>query len=242
MMIVKNRLLDFNLVIYQNDEWFKFSLDSVLLVNFVTLNLRCKKIIDLATGNAPIPMLLTYKTKAHIYGIELQKCVYDLGVRSILENKLSDRITLINGDVKNIKKYYNSDSFDTVVCNPPYFNTKDSGYFNDNDIKMVARHEITLKLEDVLWAARYLLKNGGNFAMVHRTERFIEIVQLMKKYNLEPKRVQFIYPKQGYNSDLFLIEATKNGNSGLKVLSGLIIHNDDGSYTDYVKTMFNCND
>lgn len=241
-MKVKNRLLNYDMIIYQNDDWFKFSLDSVLLVNFVTLNLRCKKIIDLATGNAPIPLLLSTRTKAKIDGIELQKCIYDLGVQSVLENNLDNQISLVCGDVREISNYFSSDSYDTVVCNPPYFNTKDSGYFNDNDIKMMARHEVTLKLEDVLWAARYLLKNGGNFAMVHRTERFIEIVQLMKKYNLEPKRVQFIYPKQGYNSDLFLIEVTKNGKSGLKVLPGIILHNEDGSYTDYVKVMFNCND
>lgn len=239
---VKNRLLNYDMVIYQNDDWFKFSLDSVLLVNFVTLNLRCKRIIDLATGNAPIPLLLTTRTMAKIDGIELQECIYELGVQSVLENKLDNRISLVCGDVKEINNYFSSDSYDTVVCNPPYFNTRSPGYFNDNDIKMIARHEVTLKLEDVFKSARYLLKNGGNFAMVHRTERFIEIIELMRKYNLESKRVQFIYPKLGCNSDLFLIEATKNGKSGLKVLPELILHNEDGSYTDYVRNMFNCND
>ena len=239
---VKNRLLNYDMVIYQNDDWFKFSLDSVLLVNFVTLNLRCKRIIDLATGNAPIPLLLTTRTMAKIDGIELQECIYELGVQSVLENKLDNRISLVCGDVKEINNYFSSDSYDTVVCNPPYFNTRSPGYFNDNDIKMIARHEVTLKLEDVIKSARYLLKNGGNFAMVHRTERFIEIIELMRKYNLQPKRVQFIYPKLGCNSDLFLIEATKNGKSCLKVLPELILHNEDGSYTDYVRNMFNCND
>lgn len=234
----RNRLLDFDMIIYQDDDWFKFSLDSVLLVNFVTLNLRCKRIIDLATGNAPIPMLLTYRTKAIIDGIELQECVYQLGVESICENNLESRIHLTCGDVKNIRNYYSSDSYDTVLCNPPYFCVNNGGYFNDNGIKRIARHEVTLNLDDVLKGARYLLKNGGNFAMVHRTERFIEIIMAMRKYNLEPKRVQFIYSKEGKNSELFLIEATKNGNSGLKILPELIVHNDDGSYTDVVKSMF----
>lgn len=238
IMIVKNRLLDFDCVIYQNDEWFKFSLDSVLLVNFVTLNLRCKRIMDLATGNAPIPMLLSYKTNAYIEGIELQKCIYELGVRSVLENNLSNKINLINGDVRNISKFYKSDSFDTVLCNPPYFKTASNGYFNDNEIKMLARHEVALNLDDVLSGARYLLKNGGNFAMVSRSERFIEIIDKMKKYNLEPKKVRFIYPKALKNSDLFLIEGFKNGKIGMKVLPALIIHNDDGTYTDEVRSMF----
>lgn len=238
LMILKNRLLDFDLVIYQDNDWFKFSLDSVLLANFVTLNLRCKKIIDLASGNAPIPMLLSFRTKASIDAIELQKCVYDLGIRSIIENGLDDRINLICGDVRDISKYYPSSSYDTVLCNPPYFNTLSDGFFNDNEVKMIARHEVSLNLDDVLYAARYLLKNGGNFAMVHRSERFIEIISKFREYNLEPKRVQFIYPKNGRNSDLFLIEAVLNGNSGLKIMSPLIIHNEDGTYTDDIRLMF----
>lgn len=237
-MIQKNRLLDFDCVIYQNDEWFKFSLDSVLLVNFVTLNLRCKKILDLATGNAPIPMLLSYKTNASICGIELQKCVYELGVRSVVENNLSDRICLINGDVRNFKEYFLSDNFDTILCNPPYFKTFDGGFFNDNDVKMKARHEVTLCLEDIFKSVRYLLKNGGNFAMVHRSERFIEIIELMRKYNLEPKKVQFIYSKSNKGSELFMIEGRKNAKPGIKILPGLVIHNDDGSYVEEVKKMF----
>ena len=103
-MIVKNSLLGLDKCIYQNDEWFKFSLDSVLLSKFVTVGLRCKNVMDLACGNAPIPIFLTYRTNAKIYGVEYQKCVYDLGVKSIDENKLGDRIELVNDDVRNLKK------------------------------------------------------------------------------------------------------------------------------------------
>jgi tRNA1(Val) A37 N6-methylase TrmN6 len=234
----KNRLLDYDMVIYQDDEWFKFSLDSVLLSNFVTLNLSCRKIMDLASGNAPIPMLLSNRTNAHIDAIEYQECIYDLGIQSILENKLDSRINLVCGDVRNISKYFSGDCYDTVLCNPPYFNTCDDGFFNENRVKMLARHEVTLELEDVIKSAYYLLKSGGNFAMVHRTERFISIIDMMKKYHIEPKRVQFLYSKEGKNSELFLIEGTKNGKSGLKVLSPVVLHNDDGSYTDYVRGMF----
>lgn len=238
-MEVKNRLLDFDAVIYQNDDWFKFSLDSVLLVNFVTLNLKCKKIMDFATGNAAIPMLLSYKTKSSIYGIELQKCVYDLGVKSIDENLMNDQIKLLNIDVKDTKCFFDSDSFDVVLCNPPYFKINgDDGYLNENEVKRIARHEVSLKLEDILINARYLLKNGGFFCMVHRSERFIEIITKMKEYNIEPKKIQFIYSKNGKNSELFLIEGVKNGKSGLKVLPAFIVSNDDGSYTDEVRKMF----
>ena len=231
---VKNRLLDTDLVIYQNDDWFKFSLDSVLLSKFVTINLRHKKIIDLATGNAPIPLLLSFRTKAIIYGIEYQKCVFDLAKQSVLENNKDSQIKLICGDVRTLKKEFNSDSFDVVTCNPPYFKTDNSEFFNNNDVKTLARHEVTLTLDDVLKNASYLLKNGGIFAMVHRTDRFIEIMEMMKQYHIEPKRVQFIYPKKGRDSDLFLIEGIKNGRSGLKMLSPLVVHNEDNTYTEEV--------
>ena len=238
-MEVRNSLLNFDAVIYQDDEWFKFSLDSVLLVNFVTLNLRCRKIMDLACGNAPIPMLLSYKTKASIFGVELQKCVYDLGVKSIKENGMDKQIELLNVDVRKIKDYFDSDSFDMVLCNPPYFKISgNDDYLSENMVKRVARHEVHLNLDDILVNARYLLKNGGIFAMVHRSERFIEIITKMKEYNIEPKKVQFVYAKGGKNSELFLIEGAKNGKSGMKVLPGFVVSNDDGSYTDVVRKMF----
>lgn len=239
IMKVKNRLLDTDLIIYQDEDWFKFSLDSVLLSKFVTINLRHKRIIDLATGNAPIPLLLSFRTNSIIYGIEYQKCVYELGVQSVLENQLSSQIDLFCDDVKNVKNLFSSDSFDVVTCNPPYFKTDNSDFLNDNSVKTLARHEVTLSLDDVLSGASYLLKSGGIFAMVHRTERFIEIVEKMKKYRLEPKKIQFVYPKKGKDSDLFLIEGIKNGNSGLKLLSPLVVHNEDNTYTDEVLDILN---
>ena len=242
LMKVKNSLLNFNKVIYQDDDWFKLSMDSVLLANFVTINMGVKNIIDFACGNAPIPMLLTYRTNAMIYGVEYQKCIYELGVESIKENRLEDKIKLINGDVRNIRDIFNSEFFDVVTCNPPYFKKSDSSHLNDNEVKAIARHEITLNLEDVVKSASYVLKNRGVFAMVHRTERMIEIIEVMKKYRLEPKRIQFIYPKKGKNSDLFLIEGVKNGNVGLKMLSPIFLHEEgNDEYTDEIKKLFGNN-
>ena len=236
-MIVKNRLLDLDKFIYQDDDWFKFSIDSVLLSQFVTIGLRCKNIMDLACGNAPIPMFLTYRTKANIYGIEYQKCVYDLGVKSVLDNGLDDRIKLINDDVRNVKNIFDSDCFDVVICNPPYFKVNNASLLNNNEVKAMARHEIALSLDDVLNSASYLLKSGGIFAMVHRTERFVEIIDVFRKYKIEPKKIQFIYPKVGRNSDLFLIEGVKNGKSGIKMLNPLVIHKSNNEYTDEVKKL-----
>lgn len=238
-MEVKNRLLNFdNMIIYQNDDWFSFSLDSVLLANFVNINFTDKKIIDFCTGNAPIPMLLTYKTKNEIVGIELQKEIYDLAVKSIKENNLEDKIKIINEDVNNLSNIYESESFDIVICNPPYFKTKNKELLNDNDIKTIARHEVKLNLDDIFRQARYLLKNGKKLVMVHRPDRLIEIIDIMKKYNFEPKRIKLCYPKENEDANILLIEAVKNGKSGLKVEKPIIIHNEDGSYVEEVRAMF----
>jgi len=238
-MIVRNRLLNFgNKIIYQDDEWFAFSLDSVLLANFVTIKLSDKKIVDFCTGNAPVPMLLSFRTKAKIYGIEIQKEVYDLGYDSVVENEMSKQIELILGNVRECDKFIEAESVDVVTCNPPYFKYKESSLINENKTKSIARHEDMINLEEIIVNAKKILKNGGTLSMVHRPERMIEIIDLLKKYNFEPKRMQLVYPKIDKAANILLIEATKNGKSGLKVLSPLISHNDDGTYTNEVRIMF----
>lgn len=238
-MIVKNRLLNYkNAFIYQDTDYFKMSIDSLLLSNFVTINKSDKNILDIATGNAPIPMLLTYRTKAHIYGVEIQSEMYNLGRISINENKMKDQITLIKDDANNLTNIFDSDSFDVITCNPPYFNTSNKLYKNKNSIKSLARHEESLSLDDVFRLSRILLKNNGRIAIVHRSERLIEIINIMKKYNIEPKKIRFIYSDIKKNSNLILIEGTKNGKTGLKVLNPLYIYKEKNVYSDEVKDMF----
>ena len=238
-MIVRYSLLNFkDAYIYQDTEYFKMSLDSLLLANFVTINLRDKKILDIATGNAPIPMLLTYRTKAEIYGVELQTPVYNLGRISIKENNMDKQITLINDDAKNLVNTFESDTFDVITCNPPYFKTNNKEFENDNEIKSLARHEKSLMLEDIFVIARKLLKNSGRLAMVHRTERFVEIIEMAKKYNFEPKRFRFVYPNSKKVSDLVLIECVLNGKSGLKMEHPLFVYDGKGEYTEEVRRMF----
>lgn len=241
-MKVRNRLLNFSdNIIYQDDEYFAFSIDSVLLTNFVTIKLNDKKIVDFCCGNAPIPMLMTFRTKAKIFGIELQKEIFDMGFDSVLENKMDGQVTLINDDVKNVSKIFEAESFDVVTCNPPYFKYESNSLVNDNNIKTIARHEVMLNLEDVILASKYILKNGGTLAMVHRPDRMIEIINMMQKYGIEPKKIRLIYPKTSKSANILLIEGIKNGKPGLTVMNPLYIHNEDGSYTDEVRKMFGGN-
>jgi len=238
-MEVLNDLVGFkNLKIYQNTEWFSFSLDSILLPNFVTLRKNIKNIIDLGTGNAPIPLVLSTKTDAKIVGVELQNDVYELAKKSVEINNLEGKIELLNIDMLDLKNMYESDTFDVVVSNPPYFKINQDSNLNEDIHKIIARHEKCVTLEQIVKLAKYLLKNNGVFAMVHRTDRLIEIINTLNNNNMEVKKLRFIYSKRDSESNMILIEAVKNGNIGLKILPPLYVHNDDGSYTDEVLKMF----
>lgn len=238
-MKVVNDLLNYsNLKIVQDDNFFNFSLDSVLLPNFVKINKGTKKILDLGTGNAPIPMILSTMISAKIYGIELQKEIYDLAIESLKINNLEDRIEIINDNIKNLDKYFEPNSFDVIVSNPPYFKYTEGSNINETIQKTIARHEKEITLSEIVFTAKKFLNNNGTFAMVHRTDRLIEIIEEFRKNNIEPKRIQLIYPKVGEESNMFLIEGRKNGNVGLKILPPLVAHKENGEYSDVVKEMF----
>lgn len=238
-MEVVNDLLNYdNIKIVQNSDWFSFSLDSVLLANFVHVNNKMR-IMDFCCGNAPIPLILSTKTNSKITGVEIQKEVFSLAIKSVRLNNKEKQIEIINENVKNLHNIYETDSFDLITCNPPYFKYKNSSNINNNNTKALARHELSLTLEDVFKTAKKILKNNGKLAMVHRTERLIDIICLMRKYNLEPKRIRFIQPFSNSNSNLVLIEASKNGNAGLKIESNLIVHDENNNYTKEVLEMFN---
>ena len=240
-MEVVNDLLNYdNIKIVQNSDWFSFSLDSVLLANFVHVNNKMR-IMDFCCGNAPIPLILSTKTNSKITGVEIQKEVFSLAIKSIRLNNKEKQIEIINEDVKNLHNIYETDSFDLITCNPPYFKYKNSSNINNNNTKALARHELSLTLEDVFKTAKKILKNNGKLAMVHRTERLIDIICLMRKYNLEPKRIRIIQPFSNSNSNLVLIEASKNGNAGLKIESNLIVHDENNNYTEEVLEIFNNN-
>jgi len=234
-----NYLLGYeNLKIYQDTEMFNFSLDSVLLPNFVTITKKTKRILDIGTGNAVIPMILTTKTDALIDAVEIQKDVYELGKKSIELNNLQDKINIINEDIKEYSKNMETDTYDVITCNPPFFKVTETSNLNMNDYKTIARHEVKLNLDDIMSIGRKLLKNNGNIAIVHRTDRLIDIITTMRKYNIEPKKIRFIYPKKNTESNIVLVEGTKNGNPGLKILSPLVSHTEEDEYTDEIKQYF----
>ncbi len=236
---VLNDLLEFdNLKIYQNTNTFNFSLDTVLLAKFVSIKKNTKTIMDIGTGNAPIPLILSRRTEARIIGIEIQKELVELAIKSIKKNKLEKQIEIINADVVEEYKKIESDTINTITCNPPFFKITEGSRKNESEFKTIARHELFLDIEKVLLIAKKLLVNGGNIAIVHRPERLVEIITKMKENNLEPKKLQLIYPFKGENAHILLIEGCKNGKPGLKILDPLYVHEKDGSYTKEVKEYF----
>ena len=238
-MRITNYLLGYdNLNIIQDNEMFNFSLDSVLLPNFITINESVKNILDIGCGNAPIPLILSTKTKANITGIEIQKEVSDMARDSVKLNHLEDRITIINEDVKEYAKTATPEYYDIITCNPPYFEVQKNSRLNKNDYKTLARHEVTLNLQDILKISRKLLKNGGTLGLVHRPERLIDILTTMREYNIEPKKIRLIYPGKTKEANILLIEGKKNGKKGLKILPPLYSHNPDGTYTDEIQKYF----
>lgn len=226
------------LKIIQNKEWFCFGIDSVILANFAKNEKRGSKILDLGTGTGIIAILLSKKVeKSKVTAVEVQKEVAEMAERSVRLNNLEDSIKIINEDIKNISKEIGQAKFDAVITNPPY-KKKETGIVNENNIKMISRHEITADLEDFIRVAAEELKDHGTFYMINRPERIADIIEYLRKYKLEPKEIRFVQPKIDKAPNEVLIKAVKNGGKFLKILEPLIIYNDDETYTQEVLRIY----
>ncbi len=236
MKVINSLLWNGDLKIYQDNEKYVFSTDSILLAKFVTINRNTKNILDIGTGNAPIPLVLTKRCKAFITGVEIQEYSYILGVESVKINHLESRVKLINDDINKVYEELPCSFYDIIVCNPPYF--RDNTLLSKNDSKAIARSEVKLSIGDIFKVAKRTLKENGTIALINRPERIADIISEMKKYSIEPKRIQFVYPKMSKAANHVLLEGTKNGKPGLKVLKPLIIHNEDNSYSKEIAEIF----
>lgn len=232
-------LLNKDMKIIQRVDHFAFSLDSLLVSEFASITKYTNKIVDLGTGNGVIPLFLSKKTKAQITGIEIQKISSDLAKRNVQLNNLEDQISIINDDMKNWRKYFRNNSVDMVISNPPFFKFDgNEKQLNDLTQLTLARHEISITLEEIIQTASNLLKDKGHFALVHRVDRFMDIIENMKKYDIEPKKIQFCHTKINKEGKILLVEGIKYGKPGLRILPPLIAHDDDGQYSAEVLEMF----
>lgn len=223
--------------IIQNKKWFCFGMDAVLLTNFCDVK-NNSKVVDLGTGTGIIPILLSGKRNySKAIGIEIQEEVAEMANRSVQLNNLQDKIEILNIDLKEAFNHLEANSFDAVISNPPY-KLANSGIINPTDKKAISRHEIKCSLEDVIGTASKLLKQYGYFYMVHRPDRLVDIMCLLRKYRLEPKLIRFVHPKANAKPNMVLIRASKNGNPELKFEPPLYIYGEDGEYTDDVYKIY----
>ena len=227
-----DQLFSTDVKIIQNREVFSYSIDSVLLSRFPEIPSR-GLIVDICSGNGAVGLFASTRTKAPIIEVEIQERLADMAERSIHLNHLEDQVQMIHDDLKNLLNHVPRTGVDLILCNPPYFKVSETSKKNVSEYYLLARHEITTNLEEICDIARHALKSNGRLAMVHRPDRFLDIIDTMRQYNLAPKRIQFVYPKMGKDANMFLIEAIKDGSTdGLKILPPLFVHKENGEYTD----------
>ena len=232
-----------NLKIIQNENGFCFGIDSVLISDF-SRDIKNNSVgIDLGTGTGIISILLSAKTKlSKIIGIEIQKDVADMARRSVEMNNMENKIEILNLNVKDIMDSENEllkrESFDFVVTNPPY-KKLETGKTSENESKYISRHECKANLEDFIKISKYLLKDKSSLYMVHRPERLVDIIEIMRKYKLEPKKIRFVYSSVDKEPTLVLVKAIKNAKPFLKIEKPLIIYNEKGEYTEEVLKIYN---
>lgn len=219
---IDDLMTETGLRIIQSREVFSFSLDAVLLTKFATIPKR-GRVIDLCTGNGVIPMLLTTRTGAQIDAVEIQPRLADMARRSVEMNNLSEQISIIEADLKIFAKEAGNGIYDAVTVNPPYMAIQE-GDQNENEHYAIARHEVHCTLDDVVHACARLVRPGGKVAMVHRPSRFIDIIETMRKYRLEPKRVQFVHPRAQGEANMVLIEAIRDGKPELRLLPPIFVY------------------
>lgn len=228
-----------NLKIIQDKKGFCFGIDSILLTDFAKEIKENSKVLDLGTGTGIIATLLCEKTKLkEIIGIEKQNEVFEMAKKSIKLNKLENKFKIINEDVKNLAQKFEKNTFDAIVTNPPY-KKKGTGIKNEEEKKIMARHETTATLEDFIKTSKDLLKDKGEFYMVHRPERLVDILALMRNYKIEPKILRFVYANEKSEPKLILIKGIKNAKPFLKIEKNLYIYKQEGEYTEEIKKIYN---
>ncbi|WP_142413974.1 tRNA1(Val) (adenine(37)-N6)-methyltransferase [Hathewaya massiliensis] len=226
------------LKLIQKKDGFRFGVDAVLLANFAKVK-KNGTVIDLCSGTGIIPFILAGKTEAKkITGIEIQEDMVEMAKRSVEFNNLNERVQFINKDLKDNKGMKSLDKVDVVTVNPPY-KLANSGILNPKDKMAIARHEVCCTLEDVIKTSRTLLKDNGRLFMVHRPERLVDILSLMREYKIEPKRIRMVHPNVKKAPNIVLIEGQRDGGKFFKWEDPLYVHNEDGSYTKEINDIYN---
>lgn len=227
------------LKIIQNKEGFCFGIDSILLSDFAKQIKKGAKVLDLGTGTGIIATLLCGKTQlSEITGVEVQEEVCEMANRSIQLNHLENRFKIIHDNIINMNNYFKKNTFDVIVTNPPY-KKEATGVQNEDTRKLISRHEVEANLEDFVKISKDMLKDKGEFYIVYRPERLVDLLCTMRKYKIEPKKIKFVYSNIQAVSKLVLVQGIKNARPFLKLEKNLYIYNKNGEYTDEILKIYN---
>lgn len=211
-----------NIVLYEKKNSLSFGTDSYLLYAYMKGSKK-DQACELGSGTGIISMLCMQKEKfEHINMFEYQKELYDLSIKNLDENNLSKKISAYNCDIKDIPNSFNN-RFGYVFANPPYIKTN-QGFANKDLSDRMCCSEIIGNMDDFCKSASKLLKNGGSFICVYRPDRLSYLITCLKKYNLEPKRITFVYPTVDSKPCLVLCENKKDGNESVFITKPLIIY------------------
>lgn len=225
------------LTIIQKKKGFRFGVDAVLLSDFAKVRKK-DRVLDLCSGTGIIPLLLSAKTESPaITGLEIQHEFVDMARRSVLMNKLENRVVILEGDLCDEELLKSLPKVDVVTVNPPYKKAA-SGIINEEEALTLARHEVALTLEDVIRAARICLKDNGRLYLIHRPERLADLLTLMRQYRMEPKSLRMVYPHAKKAPSMVLVEGQRDGGAFLKVLPPLFVYDEDGSYSDEIRRIY----
>lgn len=223
--------------VIQKKKAFRFGVDAVLLANFANIK-KSDEVADLCTGNGIIPFIIAGKTGvSKITGIEIQEEIVDMAKRSVQFNKMENKISFIKGDIKDLNLLKSLPKADVITVNPPY-KLCNSGIVNPDDKLAIARHEICCNLEDVIIACRILLKDDKRMYMVHRPDRLADILCLMRKHKIEPKRIRMVHPNTKKAPNIVLIEGQRDGGKFLKWEPPLYVYSDKGGYSDEIEKIY----
>jgi tRNA1Val (adenine37-N6)-methyltransferase len=211
--------MDGRLKLIQSKDGYRFSIDAILLAKFVTIR-QGDVVVDLGTGCGVIPLiLLLTKRVGYVFGLEIQEELAGQAARNVLLNGFNDKMRVVLGDIKNPP--IAEKSSDVVICNPPYRQVK-SGRINPDPRRAIARHEIMASIDDILRAARNVLRKKGRFALIYSSVRLVDILARMRRFTLEPKKIQIIYPDLNSGAKLVLVEGILGGRPGLKISPPII--------------------
>lgn len=225
------------LKLYQPLEGPRFGVEALLLADFLTLRPK-DKVIELGTGTGIVLLLLALKVPGiRLSGIEIQPELYELAKRNVETNGFSERIEIIQGDLRKIEELFPPGSFSVVLGNPPYI-PLEGGRLPSDRMRAIAYTEEGCTLEEFLKASRYLLSTGGRLYLIYRAFRLVELLFHMKRLKIEPKEVRFVHSKINEDAEFVLVKGVRDGSTSVRVSPPLVLYNEDGSYTEELKRVY----